>query len=293
LSEIHIVPSTLYHAMTSATESSAIAPAAFVVESIASPDAIPVDNNAAAPLEQASEQASNALDQSVASTETTSESKQPEEPQAAPNEPALVDANEPALVVANAAEPADANEKALDHVDAKLIATEKADLVAASNEPAPADSKDPAPVDSKDPAPADSKDPAPVGPKDSAPADSKDLAPSDSKDPVSSDSKDPEPAADSKDPAPAADAKDDKMDETAASNLIETEKALDLSVASVDDSMAVDQVPSPTSSVAPAAISKAGTPDKSQIEEEAAPTKGGKRAGKKATAEPAAKKAKA
>jgi hypothetical protein len=34
-------------------------------------------------------------------------------------------------------------------------------------------------------------------------------------------------------------------------------------------------------------------PDKSQVEEEVAPTKSGKRAGKKATAEPAAKKAKA
>ena len=33
--------------------------------------------------------------------------------------------------------------------------------------------------------------------------------------------------------------------------------------------------------------------DKSQVEEEVAPTKSGKRAGKKATAEPAAKKAKA
>ena len=116
--------------MTSAIESSAIAPAAFVVETIASPDAIPVDNNAAAPLEQASEQASNALDQPVASTETASESKAPEESQAASNEPALVDAN--------AAEPADANEKALDHLDAKLIETEKADLAAASHEPAPA-----------------------------------------------------------------------------------------------------------------------------------------------------------
>jgi hypothetical protein len=276
LFEIHIVPSTLYHAMTSAIESSAIAPAAFVVESITSPDTIPVDNNAAAPLEEASEQASNALDQPVFSTETTSESKEPEESQADSNEPALVDANESALVVANVAEPADDNEKTLDPVDAKLIATEKDDLVAASDQPAPADSKDPAPIDSKDPASADSKDPAPVDPKDSAPADSKDPAPSDSKD-----------------PAPAADAKDDKMDETAASNLIETENALDQPVPSVDDSMDVDQVPSPTSSVAPAAISKAGTPDKSQVEEDAAPTKGGKRAGKKATAEPPAKKAKA
>ncbi len=275
--------------MTSAIESSAIAPAASVVESIASPDAIPVDNNAAAPLEQASEQASNALEQPVASTETTSESKAPEEPHAASNEPALVASNEPApaasnepaLVASNEPAPAVSNEPAL------VASNEAAPAPAASNEPAPSASNEPAPSASNEPALIASNEPAPAASNEPALVASNEAAPA----PAASN--EPAPAADSKDSAPAPDFKDDKMDETAASNLIETEKALDQPVASVDDSMAVDQVPSPTSSVEPAAISKAGTPDKSQVEEEVAPTKGGKRAGKKATAEPAAKKTKA